>query len=232
MLGTHFFNMIKKIEDRLPKIISLVIIACLIILVIYFSLFWYSGFFNFSFLINPTVSGSFGDFTGGFIGTILAFLTVLLVWVTYRTQKRELRESHSVLGLQQLETTFFNLLETQRAIKKSVSFNTDDRLTDSSEETVRPRKISGEEFFEFAKQDFSQLYNAKGSIVPQITIRQTTEDFTRELISSDSMNLQQKSAKRIKKYYKQFFDRYHNYLGHYFRLTYHILNYLSEKKRD
>lgn len=55
--------------------------------------------------------GNYGGFIGGLIGSGLSFVTVILVYRTYKLQEEELRETRNQLKKQQFETVFFNMLE-------------------------------------------------------------------------------------------------------------------------
>ena len=41
--------------------------------------------------LDSTIMGTFGDFIGGFFGTIFSLVTVFLVWLAYQSQKKELK---------------------------------------------------------------------------------------------------------------------------------------------
>jgi len=58
--------------------------------------------------------GTFGDYVGGIVGTLFNILGVALIFLTF---KRQEDYSH----IERFETTFFNLLENQREIVKSLS---------------------------------------------------------------------------------------------------------------
>ncbi len=75
------------------------VIACLISIGFYIYIFGSNGFSK-----NNAHWGTFGDYVGGFLGTILALISVLLIYITYRNQVISTR-------IQQFETTFFNLID-------------------------------------------------------------------------------------------------------------------------
>jgi hypothetical protein len=49
-----------------------------------------NGYINPDKFINATIIGTFGDFIGGFVGTLFSLVTVFLVWLAYQSQKDEL----------------------------------------------------------------------------------------------------------------------------------------------
>jgi hypothetical protein len=92
-----------------PEIlITLGIIVCLIPVYLYYHTFGNNG-------ISEKVSNwaSFADYFGGVTGTILTFFSIILIYATYKNQVK-------TSTLQQFETTFFNLLQNQREILKSM----------------------------------------------------------------------------------------------------------------
>lgn len=88
----------------------------LITLVITISVYVLKGYINGN-DIEPSLFGTLGDFIGGIIGTIFTIVATSLVFITYRSQKDELKQTNEIarnqsrtLVLQQFENTFFNLL--------------------------------------------------------------------------------------------------------------------------
>jgi hypothetical protein len=63
---------------------------------------------------DPAHWGVLGDFTGGVVGTVFSLASMILIYLTFRSQ-----QSTSVL--QQFETTFFNMLNIQREMMRDVS---------------------------------------------------------------------------------------------------------------
>lgn len=223
------------LEKNISIIVSIVIITGLTALALYIVAFYNADLLNFSFKVDPEAGSYFGNFVGGLIGTIFTFATILIVWMTYEVQKQELKETKKVLGLQQFEATFFELLKTQRVIKKSISFDKRKRFaTLKNDPSPLSYIISGDVFFEAAMNDFSNLYNIDRLDENKWKKHITEDEFLRELATGENEDdyPRERPEDRIKFVYKKYFDRYHNYLGHYFRHTYHILSYLCEKLEE
>ena len=72
----------------------------------------------------------FGGYVGGVVGTIFSFASVILIYLTFQRQQRT-----SIL--QQFESTFFNLMNIQREMMKSVK---------GKDLTGKP--VDGQDFFE------------------------------------------------------------------------------------
>lgn len=71
--------------------------------------------------------GHFGDFIGGFLGTILTGVATYFVYKTYVSQKDELEKqkeelilNRQLIAQQQFESTFFNMLSVHRELKNSL----------------------------------------------------------------------------------------------------------------
>lgn len=66
-----------------------------------------------------------GDFIGGIVGTVVSGFACYLVYLTYKSQKEELKVQREVMQQQRFETTFFNLLDS--FVKTSNSFTIKDK---------------------------------------------------------------------------------------------------------
>ena len=73
------------------------------------------------------ITGQFGDFFGGVVGSLWTLAGVLLYFSALKVQqeqlkaqKEEMKQSEKLLSQQQFETTFFGLLQTQKELKKDL----------------------------------------------------------------------------------------------------------------
>lgn len=71
--------------------------------------------------IDENKFGNFGDFFGGTVGAMCGFASILLLFITYHLQRKELEdtrrefeESNRIARLQQFENKFFELLRIHR----------------------------------------------------------------------------------------------------------------------
>src|SRR5665648_150608 len=81
-------------------------------------------FNDWSFKIDPELSGQFGSFIGGIVGSLFSLVAALLLYKTLMTQVKTLKQQKKGLKRQKIasriesfETTFFNLLSTQQEIR-------------------------------------------------------------------------------------------------------------------
>lgn len=72
--------------------------------------------------------GTFGDFVGGTLNPIIGFISILLLFATWKLTRRtleftkeELKNNNQLLVSQQFDSWFFNLLESFQAINKEYS---------------------------------------------------------------------------------------------------------------
>jgi hypothetical protein len=75
--------------------------------------------------------GQIGDYTGGVLGTVFAFFTVVAMLFTILEQRKELKASRQIVSTQQFEATLFSLLEQLNRIKEKL-----DRQINTSDPTI------------------------------------------------------------------------------------------------
>jgi hypothetical protein len=90
-----FFD--KFFSERLSLILSVISFCCIIISAIVFCVF---GSWNFSQILDESKIGQFGDFIGGVIGTILAFVAAILYYVALREQRKDIAINQQSAKLQ------------------------------------------------------------------------------------------------------------------------------------
>ncbi|MBQ9258461.1 MAG: hypothetical protein IJ187_01230 [Neisseriaceae bacterium] len=83
-----------------------------------FSILIYFPILN-SIIVNGEAGewGTFGDYFGGIVGTILAFGAFMLMKETLEVQKKEFNNQLKIFNQEQFETTFFKLLDTLNKYK-------------------------------------------------------------------------------------------------------------------
>jgi len=125
----------KRTQNILYKISTVSVSIGVILLLGFIVILCFQGFINPSQSIDLTRASGIGDFVGGLIGTIFTLVGVLLLFLTFHTQKKELKETKKELKLsrksfekqaqtsqiQQFESTFFNLLSNHNQILQLTS---------------------------------------------------------------------------------------------------------------
>lgn len=119
-------------------------------------------FNDWSFNADPILFGLYGDFLGGFVGTIFSLVAVFLLYETLKAQQNTIRNQEESLNHQKIsseierfETTFFNLLRTQQEIAngiKSHFWYLNKNLT------VVNSSLVGREFFAYSKNELKKIW--------------------------------------------------------------------------
>lgn len=143
-------------------------IALAILLIIGISvtlLFSISKPFNdWSFMTDPQLFAQYGNFIGGFVGTIFSLVAVILLYKTLIAQQTAIEKQEQATAKQEIafeierfETTFFNLLKTQQDLANDIKayFNGIDKSFKRQTKTV-----NGREFFVYAKIELVKIYTA------------------------------------------------------------------------
>jgi hypothetical protein len=218
-------------EKNILQLAKWLIIVGLVSIFLTVIIYFQNGRISRNDIDNDTISG-FGQFVGGFIGTLFSLAAVLLIWVTYNTQKKEFKQTGELLRKQRFEDTFFNLTKVQREIRGNINFESHRRLTWLHNEFEHSLPVvAGDNFFEFAMEDFHRLYIRRPElIIPRIDERAT--DFLGELWGEEENIPMDEPDRRIKSKYKKFFDNYHIQLSHYFRHLYYILKFIQENENE
>lgn len=116
---------------------------------------------------NAELFGQYGDFVGGFIGSLFALAGFFLIYKTLLTQQNAIRQQDSTIvqqrkmfEIQKFENTFFNLLKTQRDIADNIKsyFNSMNDITKISFETVL-----GRDFFIYSKVELLSIWQSLNS---------------------------------------------------------------------
>ena len=118
-------------KDKTRNRRTIIIILILCIMAIFFPYnWWLNGQNTFSIFHFISVSadkvlsyGELGDFIGGLLGTAIAGITCWLVYVTYKSQKEELKLARETTEKQQFESTFFNLVSIHKEYLDAVQYS-------------------------------------------------------------------------------------------------------------
>ena len=110
---------------------KLLIVLCVIVVCLSLSL--YFGMFHGSLSDSSEEFSRFGDYVGGTIGATMALLSAYLVFITYRQQVDFSKEQMELSRRAQFENIFFQLLQVQRDIAKT--------LVVKRRDTMRPTRL-------------------------------------------------------------------------------------------
>jgi hypothetical protein len=160
-----------------------------------------------------------GDFVNGITSPFLSMAAFILLFLTYSSQKTELRLNRSILekqyeqlSKQQFESTFFNLLNLHNQIVNAITTESLRRSTVSKGVTTEERRIiTGRECFIFFYEQLRAIYHQMSRNI----------DKSKEPIFKDG-------SEKIDVIYYEFFMERQSDLGHYFRNLYQIIKFVDD----
>ena len=104
MISNQIRLLMPKLKDRLfseTSAIVTIIFGILIILLSILIFFWRGSFsFDHNFFIDEAKIGQFGDFVGGFVGSIFSLVGILLFYVALREQRQDFATGQETLKIQ------------------------------------------------------------------------------------------------------------------------------------
>ncbi|MEQ8364297.1 MAG: putative phage abortive infection protein [Cyclobacteriaceae bacterium] len=194
--------------------------------------------------IDPAIFGQYGDLIGGLVGTLLAGLSAFLIYMTYRSQKAELKATQDALYDQKDETAIFNMLSVLRDIikdmKGAITLTSDTGHSESKE-------LAGREYFHEATKFFREkfcyeflsgdlMYNPITHKLHEYNQERTgefnehgNEGVRRVPIDKPSVNIDNTLVEIVDGFENQFNNHQHNF-DHYFRYVRNIIEFIEAIK--
>lgn len=102
---------------------------------------------NYNYYIDLNKASQIGAFVGGFIGALFTIAGFILLYETFRLQRRESKATRKFLKLQQFENNFFQLFKRHNDIVSSMNIGKEKRDSEGGLET-RTIFYSGRECFD------------------------------------------------------------------------------------
>lgn len=182
--------------------------------------------------------GAFGDFVGGTLNPMLAFLSLIAILTTIKYQTKELKASTRELSIssqalkdqansfskQNFENTFFNLINLHNTLLNSIIIVNNkfytlgfdwDKWNFNEVNKKSNDLLKGKESVSFLQSLFLD-YCFKFNTYP-----------TYELSQDLNFDYKNNQLKRTNKLYLKFHEKYGHMIGHYFRSIYQILKYIK-----
>lgn len=153
----------RKNSNRLEVII---IIIGIVFPLVFVGVFAWRQHFTLYQTINHELFGAYGDFIGGFLGTILSVLSLILVLKTFTHQQIVTAENSKQLDTQRFNDLFFQLIDLYNQEVKflsnsvSISVVSADEKKTVMEETIQ---YDSKEFFDCAKKEIQDKFSPKNS---------------------------------------------------------------------
>lgn len=143
----------KNIIDKYALSISVILSVIGFIVIILFALV---SPFNNGGEFNSELFSQYGDFIGGFVGALFSLAGFFLLYKTLILQKETLKEQKNAIDEQRnsfeqerFESTFFNLVNYQKEIKK-----------DLIHIDFKKNKIKGKKVIDFALEELRNIWNS------------------------------------------------------------------------
>lgn len=205
--------------------------------------------------------GAFGD-KFGFINSLFSglALTGIIISIYFQQielslQRRELSDTRKEFKDQNFQTTFFNLLKTQRQLADEINCNVfflrsyDQELnsnvqgrqffiTSKSEMKKIIKALDHNKYIKYTKWDEYDEYEHQPQSAWEAdelsTYRQLAFIFYNYNITNETYDKYKASAEIDKAIivYNIFFEKYRYVIGHYFRHLYHIFSFLEKEQND
>lgn len=188
------------------------------------------GSWQFSSILDETKVGTFGDFIGGVVGTLLAFVASILYYVALKEQRKELSQNHEAIRLQ---TKALNQqIEEFEAQKKELELSREvySKQCEIMKEEERTMHIQ-----QFDSHFFGMLQMYR-DIKNGLCVHSGGDDFFLTLINTIKDNLDITTReygvlkKKIHGQYINVFTSYQNILSPYFRCLYRLIRQIDDNE--
>jgi len=231
-------NKIEKFfSEKMSYILSIIALSCIIIAAIIFFIF---GNWQFSWILNEEKIGQFGDFIGGVVGTLLAFVAAILYYVALREQRKDIAINQESARLQ------------NEALTKQI-----EEFEKQKEELELTRKVYEQQSKTMAEQEktmklqqfesnFYSMLELCMSIKNELNRKSKAADYFNEKYEELYSFAEDRLKKKIHpshrhsvvvSCYNELFLLYKGELSHYFKTIYRLIKiidsnlYLDEKEK-
>lgn len=168
-------------------------------------------FFNKEYVINHELFGTFGDFFGGFLGTIFTLISVLLVVRTFRHQQAVTRDNQEQQKTQRFNNLFFELLHLYQAEVKDLCGQSE-KITNIEK---APKKDSVKVTKEIVNYDNKDFFDEEKIIIQRNYKNQKSYE---------------KNRIRSVNYYMLFYIENRSKIAAYFRTLYRIFELIDKSE--
>lgn len=160
------------------------------------------------------MQGSFGDLLAGTVGICLSFASTLFLFVTFREQREQFKESKFDANKERFESTFFNLLSMLYQVRETVN----KEITTCTNGQMKSIK----EFYDGFKNKYLQQNNSEEG-------REIARYLNKKSINTVELE-------RINEYlgylYESYIQQKKCNIGYYFRYVFNMINFVIEQWKD
>ena len=158
-------------SENLSGILSIISILVLVAIII---IFFVCGNWSFSYIIDEEKVGQFGDFVGGVVGTILAFVASILYYVALKAQKKDIKINQSLMELQtktlQLQIKEFEKQKEELGLSREVYIK-QSKIMEQQESVMRIQQF---------ESNFYSLLNVYITIKSELNKNSKNSDFFKD----------------------------------------------------
>ena len=213
---------------------GVIISVSFFVVIITIGAFHFNDSFDLSTHLATDKLGHFGDFIGGFLGTILTIIATIYVYKTFHSQKKELRSQKKELKLQrqlvaqqQFESTFFNMLNVHRELKNNFKYS-----RPNFGRGLEPTEKFGLDVIKMIRERYWRIYtDVNNTYNGEPNMYSKSHEIEQNLIKFKKDDLKLELSKIIISY-KVLFHQYQNFLSHYCRNVFHILKFIRENEKN
>lgn len=246
-------SVFKKMFGKLTEILSdywirllVICILCLVVLKICLPKFgfdflsiteFFSAIVDETFGLGLNFLSTVGEFVGGVIGTILTFLSVIILTITFIQQKKVTEANIKQQDIQRFNDMFYELLRLYREQVESLSLeNYEVKKIGKGEEKI---VYKGKDFFNWHKKDlkkrmYKQIIDKiyrditkEEKVIFEVNKKELTEeDLKRKIteVMSENKEIHKYNNNRIRELYIDFYVENRDKIAPYFRTLYRILD--------
>lgn len=209
----------KIFTEKTGILLSFISLAILIVAIF---IFLYFGSWQKSSIIDEPTIAQFGDFVGGVIGTLVAFIGIILYYVALTEQRNDIKINQRALNLQ------INALDHQ-----TIEFQA------QKEELISTRKIYEQQTKTMKNQQFDSnfysLLNVYVSIKNNLNESDENHDFFNSIYEELTQGIQKSenetfyvTHKKIIEYYTNIYFNYRGRISPYFKTIYRLLMFVDD----
>lgn len=170
--------------------------------------------YTFSLPLDLRNASYIGSFLGGAAGSLWALVGLILLFVTLKIQRDELKETRETMELNRFETTYFNLISQFQSILTMMG-NIEPEFNDSI-------KANGRIYMD---RVFGEIKNKMTGSIHSLE----HEASVTNLIDRNGWDWPKSESKIIIEYYDEVYRRHSSNLGHYFRYLYNIFKFVIKE---
>jgi hypothetical protein len=239
-----------KTQQEISFLLQRICIGFILILIVPILFFIFEPTINIYFQSvksNIETESKFGDWFGGVIGTIISGITLIVVYITFISQRKELKVTQNQLQTQQFETVFFKMLDTIYTIGRDIQKEGFDGIGSGNEYRYDDFFIGFIRHMDYYYKNSEQNDNFVSLVNQSVRkISEENENVFRHpenphgLVPNISVVFREWREQDNKNeeiflgylYYYLFIEQSDSKLGHFFRYLYNSIKYIESEIQD